>query len=96
MAADCQIINLLATLFILVALLWTVLQIYSFSSLSSQTSLTHLTNSLGEVCGEGENEGRENLLYFDISKCDGLEASSELCKSAEVRILTFLLSSGFL
>ena len=38
-----------------------------------------------QVCGEGENEGRENLLYFDISKCAGLEARYEHCKSIKVR-----------
>ena len=84
---NCQIINLLTSLFILVILLWTVLQIYAFSSSSSRTRLTHLTNSKGEVCGESENEGRKNLLYFDISKCAGLKESSEDCKSAKVRIL---------
>ena len=65
-------------------ILWMVLQIYAFTSSSNPASLTHLANSKGEVCGEGENEGRENLLYYDISKCAGLEARYENCKSAKV------------
>ena len=72
------------TLFVITVILfvlWTVLQFYEFSS----TSVTHLTNSKGEVCGEGENQGREHLLYYDIPKCAGLEAGSEHCKSAQVR-----------
>ena len=65
-------------------ILWTALQIYAFTSSSNPASLTHLTNSKGELCGEGENEGRENLLYYDISMCAGLEARYENCKSAKV------------
>ena len=66
-----------------ILVLWTGLQIYIFSS-SGQTNLSHLTNSKGEVCGEGENQGREYLLYYDIPKCAGLDAGSETCKSAQV------------
>ena len=81
--------------------LWMVLQIYASSSSSPSrlTQLTNsLGKVCGEnklvsvkaptptqVCGEGENEGRENLLYFDISKCAGLEARYEHCKSIKVR-----------
>ena len=83
--ANCQIINLFPpTLFILVTIFWTVLQIYAFTSFPIPTSLTQLSNSKGEVCGEGENQGRENLLYYDISKCAGLEAGHDICRSAKV------------
>ena len=84
--ANWQNLKYWTTLIILATLLisWTVLQIYAFTSSSSPTSLTHLTNSKGELCGEGENQGRENLLYYDISMCAGLEPRYENIKSAKV------------
>ena len=42
-----------SVLSVTILVLWTVLQIY----VSSRPSLSHLTNSKGEVCGEGENWG---------------------------------------
>ena len=63
-----------------ILVLWTALQIYVLS----RPNLSHLTNSKGEVCGEGENQGRTHLLYYDIPKCAGLDAGSETCKSAQV------------
>ena len=80
----CQINNLIAISTLLV--LWVTLVIYTFTSPSSPTSLTHLANDKGELCGGEENEGRGNLLYFDISKCAGLQAISGYCKTPQASI----------
>ena len=71
-----------------VSLSWLFLLVfYTATSTHSFTSLTHLPNSRGEVCGEGaKNKERENLLYFDISKCAGLRADNETCRTKQVRI----------
>ena len=71
------------TIFSIISVLWVTLVIYAFTSPSSPTSLTHQANDKGELCGEEENEGRENLLYFDISKCAGLQANGGYCKTAQ-------------
>jgi len=55
------------------------------TSTGTFTSLTHLPNSRGELCGEGaNNEGRGNLLYFDVSRCAGLRADNETCRSHQI------------
>ena len=72
-------VSLLSWLFLLI--------FYMSTSTGTFTSLTHLPNSRGELCGEGaNNEGRENLLYFDVSRCAGLRADNETCRSHQVRI----------
>ena len=64
-----------------------LLVFYTSTSTFTYTSLTHLPNSRGELCGEGaNNEGRENLLYFDVSRCAGLRADNETCRSNQVWI----------
>ena len=69
-----------------------LLAFYTITSTSTFTSLTHLPNSKGELCGEGAiNKGRENLLYFDVSRCAGLRADNETCRSNQVRIFIRLL-----
>ena len=53
------------------------------------TSINHIPNSRGELCGNGAiNKGRENLLYFDISRCAGLRADNETCRSNQVGACT--------
>ena len=72
-------VSLLSWLFLLI--------FYMSTSTGTFTSLTHLPNSRGELCGEGaNNEGRGNLLYFDVSRCAGLRADNETCRSHQVRI----------
>ena len=80
----CQIIQL--TIFSTLFILWVTLVIYAFTSPSSPTSLTHQANDQGELCGGEENEGRGNLLYFDISKCAGLQANGGYCKTPQASI----------
>ena len=64
------------------------------TSTGSVTSLDHLLDSQGVVCGEGSvnmdgdkersvNKGRGFLLYFEVSKCAGLMAD-EICRSTQV------------
>ena len=87
--SNCQNINTLTTLiiFVTISILWISLQTYAFSSAPSPTSLNQLTDSKGEICGEGEDQGRGNLLYYDITKC----AELENCRSAKVRSDNFYL-----
>ena len=77
--------------FVTILILWMVLLIYAFASFSSSTSLTHLTDSEGEVCGEAKNQGRPYLLYYDISQCAELDARSDSCKSAEASIYNIVV-----
>ena len=80
-----QITNL--TIFSIISVLWVTLVIYAFTSPSNPTSLTHLANDKGELCGGEENQGRRNLLYFDISKCAGLQARGGYCKTAQASMM---------
>ena len=80
----CQISGL--TIISILSVFWITVQIYALTSPSCPTSLTHLANDKGELCGGEENEGRGNLLYFDISKCAGLQANGGYCKTPQASI----------
>ena len=86
--AGCSVSTMVlsATLLAVSLLSWLfLLFFYTSTSTTTYTSLTHLPNSRGELCGEGaNNEGRENLLYFDVSRCAGLRADNETCRSNQV------------
>ena len=71
------------TIIAIVIVLWVTLVIFAFTSPSSPNSLTYQANDQGELCGGEENKGRKNLLYFDISKCAGLQANGGYCKTAQ-------------
>ena len=71
----------------ILSVFWIAVQIYAFTSPSSPNSLTHQANDKGELCGGEENEGRGNLLYFDISKCAGLQARGGYCKTAQASMM---------
>ena len=79
--------------FVTIAILWMVQQIYVFASFSSSTSLTHLANSEGEVCGEAKNLGRPHLFYFDISQCAELDARFDNCKSVQASIYNIVVNN---
>ena len=74
------------TIIAIVIVLWVTLVIFAFTSTSSPNSLTHQANDKGALCGEKENEGRKKLLYFDISKCAGLQANGGYCKTPQASI----------
>ena len=79
----------LSTILLAFSLSWLLLlTFYTTTFTGTITSLTHLPNSRGEVCGEEgmNNKGRENLLYFDISRCAGLRSANVTCMSKQVRI----------
>ena len=86
--ASCSVSTMVLSTTLALSLSWLfLLAFYTATSTHSFTSLTHLPNSRGEVCGEGaKNKERENLLYFDISKCAGLRADNETCRSKQVGI----------
>ena len=77
-----------------VSLSWLLLlAFYTGTSMSTFTSLTHLPNSKGELCGEGANNvKKKNLFYFDIAVCAGLRADNKTCRSNQVRIFIRFLA----
>ena len=86
---SCSLSTLATTIILALFLAWLLLVCIttSTSNTGSYTSLIHLPDSQGEICGEGAvNTGRGNLLYFDVSRCAGLAPpGSEICRSKQVR-----------
>ena len=73
---------------------FTLVLVLTSTSTGRVTSLDHLPDSQGVICGEGSvnmdgdsegsvNKGRGFLLYFEVSKCAGLMAD-EICRSTQV------------
>ena len=87
--------TLTVTAILSVILSWFMLVlVLTSTSTGSVTSLDHLPDSQGVICGEGSvnmdgdsegsvNKGRGFLLYFEVSKCAGLMAD-EICRSTQV------------
>ena len=87
--------TLTVTAILSVILSWFMLVlVLTSTSTGSITSLDHLPDSQGVICGEGSvnmdgdsegsvNKGRGFLLYFEVSKCAGLMAD-EISRSTYV------------
>ena len=92
---SCTMARLTVTAILSVILSWFMLVlVLTSTSTGSVTSLDHLPDSQGVICGEGSvnmdgdsegsvNKGRGFLLYFEVSKCAGLMAD-EICRSTQV------------
>ena len=92
---SCTRATLTVTAILSVILSWFMLVlVLTSTSTGSVSSLDHLSDSQGVICGEGSvnmdgdsersvNKGRGFLLYFEVSKCAGLMAD-EICRSTQV------------
>merc|ERR1740137_20300 len=51
-----------------------------YVALSSKPyKVLHPTNNKGEICGLGDQSGKPNLLYLDLTQCAGLNATQSGC-----------------
>ena len=87
--ALCSVSTMVLPTSLAVFLSWLLfLTSYVSTSDGTFTSLTNLPNSKGELCGEGKkNEGREKLFYFDVTRCAGLRADTDICLTNKVRMI---------
>ena len=87
--ALCSVSTMVLPTTVAIFLSWLLfLTSYASTSDGTFTSLTNLPNSKGELCGEGKkNGGRENLLYFDLSRCAGLRADTDICRTNKVGMI---------
>ena len=56
--------------------------LYAFSH-GNPLRLLHPTNSQGELCGQHNQTGKPNLLYFDLTQCAGI-SQEEVCHTTRV------------
>ena len=66
---------------------WFGVACYAFSR-GNPFQLIHPSNSEGEICGRGANEGKPNLLFFDLSRCVKLSAALAGCPTPQVCVKT--------
>jgi choline transporter-like protein 2/4/5 len=60
---------------------------YAFSR-GNPYQLLHPSNSNGEICGRGDQAGKPNLLFFDLSRCVRLSAALAGCPTPQVCVAT--------
>eukprot|EP00092_Neocalanus_flemingeri_P054119 GFUD01063736.1.p1 GENE.GFUD01063736.1~~GFUD01063736.1.p1 ORF type:complete len:668 (+),score=70.01 GFUD01063736.1:50-2053(+) len=62
---------------------WAGVAIYAFAN-GNPARLIHPSNSEGEICGKGNQTGKPNLLYFDLTWCAGLPAVVGGCPTTQI------------
>ncbi len=63
---------------------WGVVGVYGFYYGNPMT-LLYPSDSNGEICGRGNNEGRPYLFFFDITKCLKLSSAAFGCPTKQVK-----------
>ena len=70
-------------LLVVFCLVWFGVACYAFSR-GNPYQLIYPSSSEGEICGRGDHVGKNNLLFYDLSRCVRLSAALAGCATPQV------------